>query len=194
MSKVLERTRRRKSYVTTAESEERDEGKKSECNKRLKESPIISPVVLECLLERAWLATCSLLGIPSGRKKWRTTREENGPFEVSSKLRRSLRLSADVIELTRSPVPPFVASSSLTSCPFDGNRNGWGSTGSSFSASWEVIVRKVGACTSNSRPLRSRAVPLNRICQWGTIWWRERPRSKRTLYAEQKREERDRER
>lgn len=93
----------------------------------------------------------SLLGIPPGRKKRRTPRQANGPFEVSSKPRRSLRLSDGAVELTRSPVSPFVASSSLTSCPSDGDRKGRGSTGlgPSFSAPREVVAREVGACTSN---------------------------------------------
>lgn len=121
-----------------------------------------------------------------GRKKRRssTGREENGPYEVSSKpAPRSLRLPDDAVELIRSPRPSsFVASSSLTSCSSDGDRKGRAQRGRgpSFPAPREVVAREVGACTSNSRPPRPRAVPLNRICQWGTIWWRERPGRKRT--------------
>lgn len=76
-------------------------------------------------------------------------------------------------------VSSFVASSSLTSFAHhrDGDRKGTkkllffcfclASRSGSARGGWRLYVKL------SRGP--SRAVPLNRICQWGTIWWRERP-------------------
>lgn len=92
------------------------------------------------------------MGIPPRQEETENCRDKQTARPRYHRNRAAAFVRPDgAVELTRSPVSPFVASSSLTSCPSDGDRKGRGSTGlgPSFSAPREVVAREVGACTSN---------------------------------------------
>jgi len=84
----------------------------------------------------------------------------------------------------------FVASSSLTSCgPMTIERKFTGDvTRPSFSAPREVVARGWRLYVKLAATSVLRAVSLNRICQWGTIWWREKGRRGRELVCPEQRE------